>query len=215
MRNIFRREPYPGGKHFLEALTTACTKLDNRPAGRLARACLLGGDTGARLTLSESKRSLDLWKKGDLEKANRLLEVWGSTCMLQFYKDDEDQAGVIHHTARNFSAIFGSDVKSLETELTVFHEATMAGEARRSEKGDRHFIFQVLYLRHLRALGDPGVPSFDLLPRPWGTLYEMSKATNNSLPFDAGTLMVIADWLVVPDALAASIQAAANALPKS
>lgn len=210
---LFNR--FPGDKYLQEALRTSCSKLVDRPIGKLFKACLLGGSKGARMTLEHSQRSLQLWQDGDITKANRLLEVWGSTCMLQFYKDEEDQAGVIHHTARNFSAIFGSDLNTLETELTVFHEATMAGEARRSEKGDRHFIFQVLYLRHLRALGDPGVPSFDLLPRPWGTLYEMDKASNNNLPFDANTLIAVADWLIVPDAFLASMKAASDALPKS
>lgn len=215
MRNIFRREPYPGGKYLQDALKTACSKLADRPIDRLLYACLMGGDTGARLMLTDNQRSLGLWQKGDLQKANRMLEVWASTCMLRLLEDREDQTSVIHNTARNFSGLFGSDLNTLETELAVFHDAIKAGEARRSERGDRNFIFHVLYLRHLKALGDPGVPSFDLLPKPWGTLYEMYKANNGSLPFDDHILLAVADQLVVPDAFRASMDAASGALPKS
>lgn len=215
MRNIFRKEPYPGGKYLQEALTTACSELGDQPIDKLLYACLLGGDTGARLMLTDNQRSLGLWQKGDLQKANRMLEVWASTCMLRLLEDREDQASVIHNTARNFSGLFGSDLNALEIELTVFHEALKTYWARRSEPGVRSFPFEIAYLRHLRALGDPGVPSFDLLPKPWGTLQEMYKATNGSLSFDHHILLVVADLLLIPDVFRATMDVTNSALPEA
>ena len=68
---------------------------------------------------------------------------------------------------------------------------------------------EILYLRTLRALGDEGVPSFKLLPMPWGTLREMSEANPKLFEvLDVNILLPVEPWLLVPDVLISTLQTA-------
>jgi hypothetical protein len=206
---------YSGGEYFDDILNATYKRLGDQPIDDLYKACLLGGGTGARLMLAYNRRCLQLWQKGDLRKATRLLEVWASTCMLVFLQHEKNQDTVLRNTARGFAMLFRSDPRSLETQLVVYKEARKAEQARRGETGLRAFSFDILYLRTLRALGDRGVPSFELLPMPWGTLNEVLKARPD-LPLDITIFTDIEDWLCVPDIFQSSLDVAQSALqPKA
>ena len=203
------------GDEFFEAILNATYKrLGHQPIDETYKACLLGGNTGARLMLAYNRRCLQLWQKGDLHKATRLLEVWASTCMLIFLQHEKNQDAVLHDTARGFAMLFGSDPKSIEAELLAYKEARKAEQARRGETGLRAFSYDILYLRTLKDLGDKGVPSFESLPMPWGTLSEVLQAKPD-LPLDIAIFTNVANLLCVQDTLKSSLDVAQSALDQA
>jgi hypothetical protein len=200
---------YPRGTFLELALREAYKRLGKQHIDNLYRACLLGGDVGARLMLANDERCLQKWGEGDPNKAVRLLEVWASTAVLRLLQHQEDQESVRNGTVRGFSLLFNSDEGELEAELLAYQEAMKAETLRQGEPGIRNFSNEILYLRTLRALGDEGVPSFKLLPVPWGTLREMSEANTKLFEIlDVDILLPVEPWLLVPDVLISTLQTA-------
>ncbi len=200
---------YPGGE-FIESVTKkAYESLGDQPIFDLYTASLVGGNVGARLVLAHDQRCLELWQKGDLRKATQLLEVWASTVMLIFLQRQEDQNQVLRYTTSAFATLLHSNEENLKIELLAYREARKAEEARRGEKGLRAFSKDILYLRTLRALGDKGVPNFELLPVPWGTLREVLEAKPN-LELDITIFTNMTNGWFVPEILIKSLDAAQN-----
>ena len=212
-------------------------RLGNEYIDTLYRASLLGGETGARLMLANDERCLQKWGDGSIIKALRLLEVWASTAVLRLLQHEENQASVRDGTARGFSMLFKSDKLELEAELLAYQEAIKAEmhhlELRspwvRDEnnpvtgmlkdvadsQGIKHFSNEILYLRTLRALGDEGVPSFKLLPLPWGTIRDMSEANPKLFDIlDVNILLPVEPWLLVPDVLISTLNTAQDYLKR-
>ncbi len=204
---------YHGGEFLEIALNEAYKRLGNERIDNLHRASLLGGDVGARLMLAHDERCLRKWRDGGPTKAARLLEVWASTAVLRLLQHQEDQESVRDGTARGFSLLFHSDKGELEAELLAYQQ-TMKAESEAlslGEQGGRAFARsnEILYLRTLRALGDEGVPSFKLLPMPWGILSEMMNANPKLFEvLDVNILLPVEPWLLVPDVLISTLQAA-------
>lgn len=198
------------GNEFLEiVLNKAYRLLGNERIDNLYRACLLGGDVGTKLMLKNDERCITKWGEGNITKATRILEVWASTAVLRLLQHQEDQEAVRKDTVRGFLSLFNNDKDELETELFAYQEAIKAETLRGSESGLRNFSSEILYLRTLRALGDEGVPSFKLLPVPWGTLREMSQANPKLFEIlDVNILLKMEPWLSVTDALISALQAA-------
>ena len=165
-----RSMPYPGDTYLVSVMRVAYERLDDMPTPNLYRACLVGGDVAARLMLTHDSRCLQMWGNGDVSKAAGLLEVWATTIMLSGPRHDTNQDSLPGCIARGFGRLLGSDTARLETELHAFREASRAEIDRKAELGIRTFARDIVYLRTLRALDDPGVPDFDQLPVPWGVL---------------------------------------------
>lgn len=201
---------YPGGE-FLELVAKeAYEHLGDQPIDDLYGASLVGGHLGAELVLAHDERCLELWQNGDLRKATRLIEVWASTVLLILLQRQEDQDMVLRNTASGFAMLFRSDENNLKTELLAYREARKAEQARRGEKGLRAFSKDILYLRTLRALGDKGVPNFELLLVPWGTLREVMEAKPNLVPLDLDIMIFtnMTNGWFVPEILIKSLDAA-------
>ena len=228
---------YPGDKFLEVVLNNTYGRLGNEYIDTLYRASLLGGETGARLMLANDERCLQKWGDGSIIKALRLLEVWASTAVLRLLQHEENQASVRDGTARGFSMLFKSDKLELEAELLAYQEAIKAEmhhlELRppwvRDEnnpvtgtlkdvadsQGIKHFSNEILYLRTLRALGDEGVPSFKLLPLPWGTIRDMSEANPKLFDIlDVNILLPVEPWLLVPDVLISTLNTAQDYLKR-
>ncbi len=202
-------QEYPGRKFLEAALNGAYRSLGNERIDNLYRANLIGGNIGARLMLANDERCLRKWGKGDSTKATRLLEVWASTAVLRLLQHQEDQESVRDGTARGFSLLFNSDRGELEAELLAYQQAIRAETLRHGESGSRNFSNEILYLRTLKALGDEGVPSFKLLPVPWGTLREMSEANPKLFEvLDVNILTSVKPWLLIPDVLISTLKTA-------
>ena len=210
LKNLFsssRQEKgrkYPGGNLLEVALKETYRRLGKEGIDNLYRASLLGGDVGARLMLANDERCVQKWGKGNLTKAGRLLEVWATTAVLTLLQHQDDQESVRHGTARGFSLLFNSDEGELEAELFAYLEAV--NPARRVSSMAFH---QILYLRTLRALGDEGVPSFKLLPVPFGILSEMMDADPKLIDvLDVNILLPAEPWFLVPDVLISTLDTA-------
>jgi hypothetical protein len=200
---------YPGGSFLEVALKEIHLRLGKERIDNLYKASLLGGDVGARMMLANDERCFQKWGEGSLTKAVRLFQVWASTAVLRLLQHEEDQDSVRQGTAHGFSLLFHSDEGELENELLAYQQAARAETERREERGIRNFSSEVLYLRTLRALGDEGVPSFKLLPLPWGTLREML-VINPKLSdvLDLKILLNMEPCLFVPEALIATLATA-------
>lgn len=202
------------GGEFLElVINQAYRHLGNENIDNLYKACLIGGDVGARLMLEHDERCTSKWGKGNITKATCILEVWASTAVLRLLQHYEDQDSVREGTAGGFSLLFHSDKEELKAELFAYQEAIKAETLRRGESGRRRFSNEILYLRTLKALGDKGVPSLKLLPVPWGTLREMTEANPKlSKILDVNILLLVNPWLLIPDALISTLQTAQDYL---
>ena len=202
---------YPGGSFLEVALKETYGRLGKERIDNLYRASLLGGDVGARLMIANDERCLQQWGEGSLTKAVRLLEVWASTAMITLLQHQDDQESVRDGTARGFSLLFNSDEGELEAELFAYQEAFKSAIARQTEPGRKAFSTEILYLRTLRALGDEGVPSFKLLPVPWGAMGEMAEADPKLFDvLDVNILLPVEPWLLVPEVLIQTLQSAQN-----
>ncbi len=196
------------GSNFLEkALRGSILVIGNEPTNNLYHASLKGGDFAARLMLTTDERCQHFWGKGDLRKAARLLEVWATSVMVVLLHDDDNQDSVVSDTASGFGTIFNTDPQLLRTEISYFGEAMKIELARQGEKGARTFTKDILYLRTLKALGDPGVPDFDEFPVPWGTLREVM-AAKPDLRLDLTILTNIANGWYALEALGSGLETA-------
>ncbi len=192
---------FPGGEFLEAALSGAHKRLGNERIDNLYRASLIGGNVGARLMLANDERCVQKWGKGDSTKAARILVVWASTAMLRLLQHEEDQDSVKDGTTRGFSLLFHSDKGELQAELLAYQQVMKAAHSGPSN--------EILYLRTLRALGDEGVPSFKLLPVPWGKLRKMSEVNPRlSDILDFSILLPVNPWLLVPEALVSTLQTA-------
>ena len=75
------------------------------------------------------------------------------------------------------------------------------------------FAKDIIYLRTLRALDDPGVPEFDQLPVPWGNLSEVMLAKPD-LNLDVKIFTDMRNGSYVPDAWSVGLEKAQEAFKK-
>ena len=204
LSKLFGRPPKVRGIKLLHTLADrAFNALASGAIEDVYRASLIGGVVGAEGMLKVDPKMVSLWGRGDSTKAARLLEVWVSTVAVHLLQNEPNQDEVTRGIAKGLATVvFRSDEAVGLTELQAYQIQRKADDQIRAEGGVALYGHTLIYLRCLRALGQP--LDFGTFPVP---LRSVSELLSKGLVEDAGrpeTILGIAMVLAESATLARS-----------
>ena len=118
------------------------------------RASLVGGLFGAEAMLRLDSRLANMWGEGDPTKATNLIEVWASTVAVTLLINQPNQDAVTHGVSAGLATmVFESDESVAVAEMQAYQAQRMAD--RQNLGRESLYTYSLIYLRNLRALGEP------------------------------------------------------------